>query len=47
MLEGLGVETGIQLDALVDAASYIDNYLGNNKISTDSYDLRLINICIW
>jgi hydroxymethylglutaryl-CoA lyase len=33
MLQGLGIETGIDLDALVDAAAFISTAIGRKPVS--------------
>jgi hydroxymethylglutaryl-CoA lyase len=33
MLDGLGIDTGIDLDALVDAGNYISQVLGRAPVS--------------
>jgi len=33
MLQGMGIETGIDLDALVDAGAYISDFLGRKPNS--------------
>jgi hydroxymethylglutaryl-CoA lyase len=44
MLHGMGIETGIDLDALVDAGQYISGHLGrkpNSRVSTAMLNKRL------
>ena len=33
LLDGLGIETGVSLDALVDAADYVSGVLGRKPVS--------------
>ncbi len=33
MLDGLGIETGVDIDALVDAAAFISGVLGRKPVS--------------
>ncbi|GAC1414037.1 MAG: hypothetical protein NVSMB6_16100 [Burkholderiaceae bacterium] len=33
MMQGLGIETGIDLDAVVDAGQFISHYLGRAAVS--------------
>ena len=33
MLDGLGIETGVDIDQLVDAAGWISNVLGRKPVS--------------
>ena len=33
MLDGLGIETGVDIDRLIDAAEFISNALGRKPVS--------------
>ena len=33
MLDGLGIETGVDIDRLIDAAAFISNVLGRKPVS--------------